>query len=95
MISPTEEPVDSGGEGLSAGAVAGIIIGVLVVLVIAGAVVYFKFFSSTKSLPTLSMPSISTRSSSSSKPKTTPDAGGFDNPMALGDVRQFATALKE
>lgn len=88
IVDPTEEPVDNGKSGTSTGVIVAVVIVVILVLAIVGGVVYCKCFSSSKSLPSLSMPSMpASWTSSSSKSSPNPqDAAGFDNPMALGDV---------
>ncbi|XP_039270051.2 macrophage mannose receptor 1-like [Styela clava] len=64
--------------GLSGGAIAGIVIGVIVALVLVGGIVYYMK-GSEKSMP--SMPTFSTPSFTS-KPKAPTESQGFDNPLS-------------
>ncbi|XP_076822718.1 macrophage mannose receptor 1-like [Clavelina lepadiformis] len=81
-----KEPVT--GKGITAGAIVGIVIAVLVVMVLITGGVYIFMGSSGKSMPSVSMPSFtmpnftSSTKSPSSNAETSKE---FDNPMALGD----------
>ena len=92
VIDPTEEPVKPEGKGgTSTGVIVGVVIAVLIVVLIIGGVIYCKCSSSSKSLPSLSMPSFpaSWSSSSNKSPPKPQNAAGFDNPMALADVSEI------
>ncbi|CAK8673208.1 unnamed protein product [Clavelina lepadiformis] len=84
-----KEPVT--GKGITAGAIVGIVIAVLVVMVLITGGVYIFMGSSGKSMPSVSMPSFtmpnftSSTKSPSSNAETSKE---FDNPMALGDVSE-------
>uniref|UniRef100_H2Z3L4 C-type lectin domain-containing protein n=1 Tax=Ciona savignyi TaxID=51511 RepID=H2Z3L4_CIOSA len=89
-IGPSEVPVSGG--GLSGGAIAGIIIGVLAALVLIGGGIYYCSARSGKSLPSMSLPSWSSpTTTASSAPPPRGEKSGFDNPMSLGDDGTFST----
>uniref|UniRef100_H2Y3D4 P-type domain-containing protein n=2 Tax=Ciona intestinalis TaxID=7719 RepID=H2Y3D4_CIOIN len=78
----TDEPITSNpptnqSGGLSAGAIVGIIIGVLALIVIGGGVFYMMRSKNTKEI---SLPAMPTWASTKSKPD---EKAGFDNPVVV------------